>query len=247
MTATCCPTRLSRRTAAVKPARISVIIPALNEAGAIANTLEALQGLRRRGHEVIVVDGGSHDATALACRPLADKLIVSPRGRARQMQAGAEVAEGSVLWFLHADTLASDSPDESILGAVSQGRHQWGRFDVQFQSGHFLLKLVAMMMNLRSRFTGIATGDQGIFITRTLFDRIGGYPDLPLMEDIALSRLLKKHSRPACPRKKIFPSARRWERDGILRTILLMWTLRLGYFVSVPPGFLARFYKARQA
>jgi len=234
-------------TAAVNPGRISVIIPALNEAEEITKTLEALQGMRRRGHEVIIVDGGSHDGTVPACRPLADKLIASPRGRARQMQAGADAAEGSVLWFLHADTLIGDNPDENILGSVSPGCHQWGRFDVQFQSGRFLLKLVAIMMNLRSRFTGIATGDQGIFITHALFDRIGGYPDLPLMEDIALSRLLRQHSKPARPRQKIFPSARRWERNGILRTILLMWILRLGHFMGVPPGFLARFYKVHQA
>jgi len=233
--------------AAADPPRISVIVPALNEAHGIVDTLRTLQDMRRRGHEIIVADGGSGDGTAALCAPLADRVIVAATGRASQMQAGAAQARGSVLWFLHADTRAPGDADRAIGAALADGDRSWGRFDVGFPQAGVLLTLVATLMNLRSRLTGIATGDQGIFVSRDLFDRVNGYPQIPLMEDIAFSRLLKRHSRPACLRDRLVTSARRWRNHGTLRTILAMWSLRLAYFLGVSPARLARFYKPHRA
>jgi rSAM/selenodomain-associated transferase 2 len=229
--------------AAADPPGISVIVPALNEAHGIVDTLRTLQDMRLRGHEIIVADGGSSDGTAALCAPFADRVIVAATGRASQMQAGAAQARGAVLWFLHADTRAPRDADRVIAAALGPGERSWGRFDVGFPEAGMLLGLVATLMNLRSRLTGIATGDQGIFVTRALFDRVNGYPQLPLMEDIALSRLLKRHSRPACLRARLITSARRWQSHGVLRTILGMWSLRLAYFLGASPARLARFYK----
>jgi rSAM/selenodomain-associated transferase 2 len=226
---------------------ISIIVPAFNESGGIVGTLQALQAMRRRGHEIIVADGGSIDNTVAVCTPLADRVIVTASGRARQMQAGAALARGSVLWFLHADTRAPRDADRIIAAALASGNRHWGRFDVRFPQAGCLLGVVAALMNLRSRLTGIATGDQGIFVTRALYERVNGYPQIPLMEDIALSRLLKHHSRPACLPDKLITSARRWQAHGTLRTILVMWSLRLAYFLGVSPAHLARFYKPYRA
>jgi rSAM/selenodomain-associated transferase 2 len=235
-------------TAAAEPDMIiSVIMPALNEAGGIVDTLQALQDMRRRGHEVIVVDGGSTDNTVALCTPLVDRVIVAATGRARQMQAGAALARGSVLWFLHADTRAPRDADRTIIAALGFGDRRWGRFDVRFPQAGLLLRVVATLMNLRSRLTGIATGDQGIFVTRELFERVNGYPQIPLMEDIAFSHLLKHASRPARLPEKLVTAARRWQAHGTLRTVLLMWSLRLAYFLGAPPARLARFYKPRRA
>jgi rSAM/selenodomain-associated transferase 2 len=225
---------------------MSIIVPALNESGGIVGTLQALQAMRRRGHEIIVADGGSTDNTVAVCTPLADRVIVTESGRAGQMQAGAALARGSVLWFRQADTRAPGTRIDHRAALASGDRH-WGRFDVRFPQAGCLLGVVAALMNLRSRLTGIATGDQGIFVTRTLFERVNGYPQIPLMEDIALSRLLKRHSRPACLRDKLIASARRWQAHGTLRTILLMWSLRLAYFLGASPARLARFYKPHRA
>jgi rSAM/selenodomain-associated transferase 2 len=228
--------------AAERPA-ISVIVPALNEAHGIVDMLRTLQDLRLRGHEIIVVDGGSTDGTATLCGPLADRVVVAATGRASQMQAGAAQARGAVFWFLHADTRAPADADRAIAAALAPGDRSWGRFDVGFPEADMLLNVVARFMNLRSRLTGIATGDQGIFVTRELFERVNGYPQLPLMEDIALSRLLKRHSRALCLRDRVITSARRWRAHGTLRTIVAMWSLRLGYFLGVSPARLARFYR----
>jgi rSAM/selenodomain-associated transferase 2 len=231
-------------TAAADPTGISLIVPALNEADGIAAMLQALQHMRGRGLEIIVADGGSTDGTVVVCAPLADRVIIAATGRARQMQAGAAQARGSsVLWFLHADSLAPRNADRAIATALGSGEHQWGRFDVRFLHAGLLLRVVATLMNLRSRLTGIATGDQGIFVTRELFERVNGYPQIPLMEDIALSCRLKHHSRPACLHDKLVTSARRWQVQGTLRTILIMWSLRLAYFLGASPVRLARFYK----
>jgi rSAM/selenodomain-associated transferase 2 len=234
-------------TAAADPVDISLIVPALNEAGGIVDTLQSLQYLRRRGHELIVADGGSTDDTVAVCAPLADRVIIAATGRARQMQAGAALARGSVLWFLHADSQAPRDADRVIAAALGSGNRCWGRFDVHFPQADPLLRLVALLMNLRSRLTGIATGDQGIFVTRELFERVNGYPQIPLMEDIALSRLLKQHSRPACLHDKLITSARRWQAHGTLRTILVMWSLRLAFFLGASPARLAQFYKPHRA
>jgi len=219
---------------------LSIIIPALNEAQGIVRTLEALQPLRARGHEVIVVDGGSADGTTAAAAPLADRCVAAPRGRARQMNAGAALAAGEALLFLHADTRLPADADRAVLAALAA--RSWGRFDVRIDGRSPLLGLVALCMNWRSRLSGIATGDQAIFVRREAFTAAGGFPDIPLMEDIALSARLKRLSRPACLAAKAVTSGRRWERRGVLRTVLLMWRLRLGYFRGAAPDELARRY-----
>ncbi len=232
--------------AAADHRHISVIIPALNEGAAITATLESLQPLRRNGHEVIVVDGGSHDNTVKLAGSLADRVIHSERGRATQMQAGASAARGALLWFLHADTLPPPHADDFIKAALQAESVCWGRFDVQFHDPRRLLRIVAWSMNARSRLSGIATGDQGIFVKRSCYERAGGFPSIPLMEDIALSRALKKLSPPACLHQRLQTSARRWLEHGIVRTILLMWGLRLAYSLGISPQRLASYYAAHR-
>ena len=220
---------------------ISIIIPALNEAAAIETTLTPLQFWRQSGHELILVDGGSCDDTASVARPLVDKVLNSAPGRALQMNLGASSASGDVLVFLHADTSLPPNADELIARALS--RRQWGRFDVRLSGSHWLLRVVERMMNWRSCFSGIATGDQAIFLEHALFERLGGFPDMPLMEDIVLSKCLKREAgRPACIHTPLITSSRRWEQNGIVRTILLMWRLRLAWFLGVPVHRLARLY-----
>lgn len=223
--------------------RLSIIIPVLNEAAQIAAMLAPLQPLRAQGHEVIVVDGGSDDGTADYARALCDQLLNAPRGRARQMNVGAEVAQADVLWFLHADTLASVTAADTLVTTLSQSHLNWGRFDVRLSGSHPLLRVVETLMNVRSRWSGIATGDQGIFVRRDLFERLGGYPDIPLMEDIALSRLLKLQGAPVCLRERLVTSSRRWEQHGVARTIILMWRLRFAYWRGVSPDRLAVRYR----
>ena len=225
---------------------LSIIIPCLNEAAGIVYMLESLQSLRARGAEVIVADGGSSDDTAVLAAPLADRVVHAPRGRAAQMNAGAALARAEILLFLHADCVLPPDAEQLIVMGLTGGAHQWGRFDIALDGVHPLLRIVACTMNLRSRLTGIATGDQGIFITRTLFARLGGFPALPLMEDIALSRLAKRAGAPLCLCERIVTSARRWERQGVLRTIVLMWQLRLAYFLGADPARLALRYHASQ-
>ena len=222
--------------------RISIIVPALNEAQGITTVLAGLAPLRNRGHEVIVVDGGSSDTTAALSRGAADRVVAAPRGRSSQMNAGAALARGEVLLFLHADTRLPQDADARILeGLVASGR-AWGRFDVRIEGASVCLPVIAFFMNLRSRATGIATGDQAIFIRREAFERSGGFPPLEMMEDIALSRSLKRVSRPLCLADKAVTSGRRWERRGVLRTVFLMWWLRLAFFLGAAPSSLARFY-----
>jgi rSAM/selenodomain-associated transferase 2 len=221
---------------------LSIVVPVLNEAGSIAEHLHALAGLRAQGAEVIVVDGGSHDDTLARARAGADRVLVAERGRASQMNAGARSAKGDLLLFLHADTRLPPRADVLVAQALGSDRHVWGRFDVRIEGGHRLLGLVADLMNRRSRLTGIATGDQAIFATREAFVAAGGYPDIPLMEDIALSRQLKRLSRPACLPARATTSGRRWERHGVVRTILTMWRLRLAFFLGADPRRLAIAY-----
>jgi rSAM/selenodomain-associated transferase 2 len=217
--------------------KVSVIVPVLNEAPGIAAALAALQPLRRRGHEVIVVDGGSSDGTAALAAPLADRVIAAPRGRGAQMNAGAAAASGDALLFLHADTRLPAEADAAVVVALQQ--RPWGRFDVRIEGRSPLLAVVALCMNWRSRLTGIATGDQAIFVRRREFP---GFAQIPLMEDIAFSRQMKRVSRPACLRPKAVTSGRRWERHGVWRTIVLMWRLRFAYWLGAPPEELARRY-----
>jgi len=221
---------------------ISVIIPALNEAATLGATLGPLQRWRETGHELLLVDGGSGDNTRSIAAPLVDGVLQSEKGRAQQMNAGARAARGEVLLFLHADSCLPEDADRWVLQALEY--RPWGRFDVRLSGQHWLLRLVERMMNWRSCLTGIATGDQAIFLERKLFDELGGFPGLPLMEDIALSKRLRRRAgRPACIRRPLTTSSRRWEENGIVRTILLMWRLRLAYFLGVPPQQLARHYR----
>ncbi len=226
---------------AVSP-QISIVLPILNEEAYITACLGALQALRDQNCELIVVDGGSHDRSVALAKPLADRVVVSAKGRSTQMNAGARQASGDIFWFLHADSQPPSDAPHVIRAALTQPEHCWGRFDVRLSGHRPSLRMVEFSMNLRSRLTGIATGDQGIFVRRELFERIGGYPPIGLMEDIALSRALKRHSRPVCLRQCILSSSRRWERDGVARTILLMWWLRLAYFLGADPDGLARIY-----
>jgi rSAM/selenodomain-associated transferase 2 len=221
--------------------KLSIIMPVLNEAATIEAALRALAPLRSRGAEVIVVDGSSGDGTAELANVRADRVLSAPRGRASQMNAGAAAAEGDVLLFVHADTRLPEDAGKLILEGLDRSARRWGRFDVSFDEGG-LLRLVALMMNLRSRLTGIATGDQAMFMTRAAFDAAGGFPTIALMEDIALSARLKHDSRPLCLRARVTTSGRRWRQHGLLRTVLLMWRLRLRYFLGADPARLARDY-----
>ena len=220
--------------------RLSIIVPTLNEAEGIAAMLESLRELRRRGHEVIVVDGGSTDGTADLAEGLADRVLAVSAGRAGQMNAGARAAAGDVLLFLHGDTRLPDEADRLVLQCLADGAPAWGRFDVRIAGSHPLLRVVETMMNLRSRLTHICTGDQGIFVRREAFDAVGGYPSQALMEDIAISARLRRVCAPLCLRERCLTSARRWESHGVLRTIVLMWWLRLRYALGAEPARLAR-------
>jgi rSAM/selenodomain-associated transferase 2 len=221
--------------------RVSIVVPVLNEEAGIVSVLAALFPLRQAGAEVVVVDGGSTDRTVALARPLADQLLTAPRGRASQMNSGAASARGDVLLFLHADTRLPRGADRLILQAIDRGC-PWGRFDVQIESRCRALRMVAAGMNLRSRLTGIATGDQGIFVARASFDAAGGFPEIPLMEDIVLTRRLRSRARPACLHETVTTSGRRWEQHGVGRTILTMWWLRLRFFFGADPDQLAREY-----
>lgn len=222
---------------------LSVVVPALNEAEVITETLSALQPLRARGAEIIVVDGGSTDGTPAIAAPLADRILRAERGRAAQQNAGAAAARGKVVLFLHADTRLPEGADHAVRAALIGGGRGWGRFDLRLSGRHPLLRVVERLISLRSRLTGIATGDQAIFVRRELFERVGGFPEIPLMEDLALSRLLRRVSRPACIRRPVVTSSRRWESRGIARTVLLMWRLRFEYWLGVDPLRLAERYR----
>lgn len=222
--------------------KISIILPVLDEAEGIADVLGALRPWRALGHEVIVADGGSRDATCDIARPLCDILVQAPRGRACQMNAGARQARGEILLFLHADTqLPGDAP-AAILSALSRDDCAWGRFDVRIVGRSRLLPVIARMMNWRSRLSGIATGDQAMFMRRWVFEQIGGFQDQPIMEDLAMSGRLLKFSAPACLDGPAITSGRRWDKHGALRTIVLMWRLRAAYFFGADARALARRY-----
>ena len=223
---------------------LSIVVPVLNEAAEIEAALQSLAPLRARGCEVIVVDGGSADDTLALAKSLADRTIAAPRGRASQMNAGGATAKGDVLLFLHADTRLPENADALVIDALSRSRRAWGRFDVRFTKG--ALPLIAWTMNVRSRLTGIATGDQAMFVTRKAFESVGGFPEIALMEDIALSARLKRISRSAFVSARVTTSPRRWQKHGTIRTILLMWRLRFAYFFGAPPEALARAYRHAQ-
>lgn len=203
--------------------------------------LRALKPLQMCGNEVIVVDGGSSDSTVEIAMRFADKVLSAERGRAAQMNAGAAAARGDVLLFLHIDTRLPAQADTSILNAYANGA-SWGRFDVRLSGRHWLFRVIETAMNRRSRLTGIATGDQAIFVTADLFQAVAGWPEIPLMEDIALCKTLRRRHSPACLSQQVESSSRRWEQNGIIRTMLTMWTLRLAFFLGADPRRLARYY-----
>jgi len=223
--------------------RLSVVLPTLNETAGIAPAVQALAPLIARGAQVIVADGGSTDETVACAAACGVQVMRAQRGRALQMNAGAQQASGEVLLFLHADTLLPPQADVLVLQALAAGGPVWGRFDVRIAGRARLLPVIAALMNLRSRCTGIATGDQAMFITRAAFDAVGGFPAQPLMEDIEMSARLLKLSRPACLRAQVVTSGRRWETRGVWRTVLLMWRLRLAYWCGVAPERLATLYR----
>ena len=222
---------------------LAIVVPVLDEAAGIVATLQALQGWRAQGVAVIVADGGSRDDTVALATPWADRVIRAPRGRARQMNAGAAAApDADLLLFLHADTRLPANAPQLLQGLAGSGR-DWGRFDVRIEGRSRWLPLVAALMNLRSRLTGIATGDQAMFVRRPAFDAVGGFADQPLMEDIELSRRLKRRTPPLCLRACVVTSGRRWDQRGAWRTIVLMWRLRWLYWRGASPERLAALYR----
>ena len=219
---------------------LSIVIPVLNEASSIVPFLKTLAGLRARGAQLIVVDGGSSDGTPALAAPLADLVISAKGGRANQMNAGAAQTCGDALLFLHADTTLPPNADQLIASALAD--RQWGRFDVRFEGPHPTMRMIAAMMNLRSRITGVATGDQAMFVRRDTFSALAGFAPIPLMEDIELSRRLRRICLPACLRQCVTTSHRRWKKHGVWRTVFLMWRLRLAYFFGADPRKLAIAY-----
>ncbi len=222
---------------------LTIVMPVLNEAAGIAQALLALAPLRARGAQLIVADGGSSDDTVALARAGGARVVDAPRGRALQMNAGAQHASGDVLLFLHADTRLPANADTLIAQALAKGSRVWGRFDVRIEGRPSFLRVIAALMNLRSRWSGIATGDQAMFMTRATFEAVGGFPAQPLMEDIEMSARLRKHSRPACLRACVATSGRRWESRGVWRTVLLMWRLRYAYWRGAAPEGLAELYR----
>ncbi len=228
------------------PPRLSIIIPVLNEARSLQAHLPLLQSARAAGHELILVDGGSTDEGPALAAPLVDKLVRSPAGRALQMNAGAAQASGDVLLFLHVDTRLPEGAITLLQQAFVQPTVQWGRFDVQLSGAHPAFRVIETMINLRSRVSGVATGDQALFLRAGLFHAIGGFPAIPLMEDVAITKTLRRLSRPLCLRERVTTSSRRWERHGIVRTVLLMWWLRLLYVLGVSPARLRDMYSKKK-
>jgi rSAM/selenodomain-associated transferase 2 len=220
---------------------ISVVVPILNEEGTIAATLRALTQLKP--DELILVDGGSSDGTRAICRQFGVEVLTSPRGRAAQMNYGARRATGDVLLFLHADTRLPPTAFNDIRDALSDPHFVGGRFDIQLDGDHWMLRVIGAMISLRSRLSKVGTGDQGIFVRREVFQRMGGFQEIPLMEDIALCRALKRVGEVACLRSKVITSARRWEIDGVWRTIIRMWALKSLYLMGVSPHRLKQYYR----
>lgn len=220
--------------------KFSIIIPTLNEANGIQTCLLALQPIKK-DCEIIIADGGSSDNTVIFTKHLADKTIICSKGRGRQMNSGTNHATGDVLIFLHADTYLPENALTLIEQHINQ-HAQWGHFDISLNGNSLMLKIIAFFMNWRSRLTGVATGDQVIFVTQQLFNQVGQYPEISLMEDIALCKILNKISLPICLNAKVNSSGRRWEYNGIYKTILLMWFIRLSYFLGNDPQKLAILY-----
>ena len=222
----------------------SIIIPTLNEAAEIEQTLASLQPLRQQGHQLIVVDGGSTDQTVALCQDQVDVLVNGPCGRACQMNEGAAVANGDWLLFLHADTRLPGNVEELLNHGIASSHRLWGRFDIRLSGASRLLRVVEFMMSWRSRISGIATGDQAIFVRHDIFTEMGGFADLSLMEDVEISKRLKRYSVPLCINSPVVTSSRRWEQHGIIKTVIFMWQCRLLYWLGVSADKLHRRYYA---
>lgn len=222
---------------------LSIIVPMRNEASRLPVLLEQLSALQKDPDvEVLLVDGGSTDASVQLAQTAGLEVLPSDPSRARQMNAGAAYSQGELLLFLHADSHLPNDLPELLLAPMARSKRCWGRFDVTIVGRSKLLPVIALFMNWRSRLTGIATGDQGIFIRRPVFERLGGFPEQPLMEDIEISRRLLKHSRPLCLGARLTTSGQRWDERGALRTIWLMWQLRWAYWRGASPTQLSERY-----
>lgn len=221
---------------------LSIIIPVLNDAPVLDVTLQGLQDLRARGHEVIVVDGGSRDSSVTVARKLADRVVMTGAGRSQQMNAGAEYAKHEILLFLHADTRLPEQADRLITQALQPRAARWGRFDIRLNSDKAVYRLIERSINWRSALSGIATGDQAIFVERHYFERVGFYDRIPLMEDVALSKKLLHFAWPERISSPVLTSARKWEQQGIVNTVLLMWCLRTAFFLGADPERLQQLY-----
>lgn len=222
--------------------RVSIIIPALNEGKQLNQLLDSIQNWREEGHEIILVDGGNDDKSFITTGHLVDKVLKTSPGRATQMNEGARHAHNEILFFLHADSVVDDNCISAIIQGLQMSNNVWGRFDIKLSGTHWMLRIIERMMNIRSRITGIATGDQGIFVYRKIFTQINGYANIELMEDIEISRRLKRISRPVCLDTRIITSSRKWEQKGILKTVILMWLLRLAFYIGVSPRRLSLIY-----
>ena len=222
---------------------LSIVIPTLNEADRLPKLLKQLSSARDRGAEIVVVDGGSNDGTARIAQEGGVHVVSSPRGRATQLQAGVDASSGDALWLLHADSDIDPMSDQHVVWALADSLRPWGRFSARLEGRHPMLHLIARMMNLRSRLTGVATGDQGLFMRREILERIGGIPQQPLMEDVELCKRLRDHCPPICLGKRVTSSGRRWLHHGVWRTILLMWRLRYDYWRGADAAELAARYR----
>jgi rSAM/selenodomain-associated transferase 2 len=230
--------------------KISFILPVLNEASLIRSQLRGLQAYRAEGHEIVLIDGGSSDDTIENAAGLADRIEISAPGRSTQMNQGAELAQGDLLLFLHIDTSLPAQADQLIAAAMNpvahKQRRQWGWFDIRLSNPSLAYRIIAAAMNLRARCTAVCTGDQALFVTAELFHRLGGFPAIPLMEDIAMSKLLRRAAKPAPIKTAALTSNRRWQQHGLVKTVLLMWWLRLRYFLGVSPQVLVKQYYQRR-
>jgi len=221
----------------------------LNEERAIARTLDAIAAGASGAAvtvevivEVIVVDGGSSDRSRDEARPRCASLLVAPCGLARQMNAGAAAAKGDALVFVHADTLVPPGFAGDIAAALDDPAVVGGRFDLRLDDDAPLLRFIGWLISARSRLSRTGTGDQAIFVRRAVFERLGGYRDIAVCEDLDLSRRLKRAGRVACLRSRVTTSARRWRKHGVLATTMRMWFIRAAFLLGVPPARLAHLY-----
>ncbi|MBT8147397.1 MAG: TIGR04283 family arsenosugar biosynthesis glycosyltransferase [Gammaproteobacteria bacterium] len=221
-----------------------MIIPVLNEADLLSQQLQSLQSWRLAGHEIVVVDGGSQGSMESGHRKLTDKILQSRKGRSLQMNAGAQAADGDILLFLHVDTRLPEDALALIEDAMSDISTVWGRFDVRLSGRAAIFRIIERAISVRSHLTGVVTGDQGLFVRRRVFEQVQGFAPVPLMEDVEISKRLKRLAWPVRITRPVITSSRRWEQHGAIRTVLLMWWLRLQYFLGTSPEKLAnKYYK----